>query len=198
MLTVNALTRSTLQPISFELADGECISVSGASGSGKSLFLRAIADLDPNEGVVKLDGAAREEMSAPEWRRRVVYVAAESGWWSDTVGGHFVDWDKARDLVVATGLPSNCHNWPISRLSTGERQRLSLIRALVLEPRVLLLDEPTSSLDITATEAVEELVQSRLAEGASALWVTHDGGQSRRLAGRQLICAAGAISETAP
>ena len=198
MLTVNALTRPTLQPVSFELADGECITVSGASGSGKSLFLRAIADLDPNEGAVKLDGAAREEMPAPEWRRRVVYVAAESGWWCDTVGGHFVDWNRARDLVVATGLPSDCQNWPISRLSTGERQRLGLIRALVLGPRVLLLDEPTSSLDITATEAVEELVQSRLAEGASAHWVTHDGGQSRRLAGRQLICAAGAISETAP
>ena len=91
MLTVNALTLPTLQPVSFELADGECISVSGASGSGKSLFLRAITDLDPNEGAVKLDGATREEMSAPEWRRRVVYVAAESGWWSDTIGGHFVD-----------------------------------------------------------------------------------------------------------
>ena len=198
MLTVNALTRPMLQPVSFELADGECITVSGASGSGKSLFLRAIADLDPNEGAVKLDGAAREEMPAPEWRRRVVYVAAEPGWWSETVGEHFVDWNRARDLVVATGLPSDCQNWPISRLSTGERQRLGLIRALVLEPRVLLLDEPTSSLDSTATEAVEELVKSRLVEGTSVLWVTHDGGQSRRLAGRQLICVAGAISETAP
>ena len=198
MLTVNALTRPTLQPVSFELADGECITVSGASGSGKSLFLRAIADLDPNEGAVKLDGTAREEMPAPEWRRRVVYVAAESGWWSETVGEHFVDWNRARDLVVATGLPCDCQNWPISQLSTGERQRLGLIRALVLEPRVLLLDEPTSSLDSTATEAVEELVKSHLVEGTSVLWVTHDVDQSRRLAGRQLICVAGAISETAP
>ena len=53
-------------------------------------------------------------------------------------------------------------------------------------------------LDNKATEAVEELVKSRLVEGTSVLWVTHDGGQSRRLAGRQLICVAGAISETAP
>ena len=198
MLSVNALTRPTFPPVSFELADGECIAVSGASGSGKSLLLRAIADLDPNEGAVKLDGAAREEMLAPEWRRRVVYVATEPGWWSDTVGGHFVDWDRARDLVVATGLPDDCQRWPISQLSTGERQRIGLVRALVLEPRVLLLDEPTSSLDDTATEAVEELVQARLTEGASVLWVTHDGGQSRRLAHRRLVCTAGAISETAP
>ncbi len=198
MLSVRDLARPALEPVSFELADGECIAVGGASGSGKTLLLRAIADLDPNEGVVALDGAARETMPAPEWRRRVVYVAAEPGWWRDTVGGHFDDWDGARDLVAATGLPDDCRKWPISRLSTGERQRLGLVRALVLEPRVLLLDEPTSGLDDAATEAVEELVRARLASGASALWVTHDGEQSRRLTRRRLVCAGGAVSEAAP
>ncbi len=198
MLSVSALARPALEPVSFELADGECIAVGGASGSGKTLLLRAIADLDPNEGVVVLDGASRETMPAPEWRRRVVYVAAEPGWWRDTVGGHFDDWDGARELVAATGLPDDCRKWPISRLSTGERQRLGLVRALVLEPRVLLLDEPTSGLDDAATEAVEELVRARLAGGASALWVTHDGEQSRRLTRRRLVCAGGAVSEAAP
>ena len=57
MLSVSALARPALGPVSFELADGECIAVGGASGSGKSLLLRAIADLDPNEGAVTLDGA---------------------------------------------------------------------------------------------------------------------------------------------
>ena len=198
MLSVSALARPELEPVSFELADGECIAVGGASGSGKTLLLRAIADLDPNRGVVALDGAARESMPAPEWRRRVVYVAAEPGWWRDTVGGHFDDWDGARDLVAATGLPDDCRTWPISRLSTGERQRLGLVRALVLEPRVLLLDEPTSGLDDAATEAVEELVQARLAGGASVLWVTHDGEQSRRLARRRLVCAGGVVNEASP
>ncbi len=198
MLSVSALARPALGPVSFELADGECIAVGGASGSGKTLLLRAIADLDPNGGVVALDGAAREAMPAPEWRRQVVYVAAEPGWWRDTVGGHFDDWDKARDLVAATGLPDDCRTWPISRLSTGERQRLGLVRALVLEPRVLLLDEPTSGLDDAATESVEELVQTRLAAGTSALWVTHDVEQGRRLARRRLVCAGGAVSEAVP
>ena len=198
MLSVSALTRPALEPVTFELADGECIAVGGASGSGKSLLLRAIADLDPNEGAVALDGVAREAMTAPEWRRRVVYVAAEPGWWSDVVGGHFDDWDGARNLVAATGLPDDCRNWPISRLSTGERQRLGLVRALVLEPRVLLLDEPTSGLDDAATEAVEELVRARLVRGASALWVTHDGEQGRRLARRRLVCADGTVSEATP
>ncbi len=197
MLSVSALARPELEPVSFELADGECIAIGGASGSGKTLLLRAIADLDPNDGAVRLDGAAREAMPAPEWRRQVVYVAAEPGWWRDTVGGHFADWAAARDLVAATGLPDDCHAWPIARLSTGERQRLGLVRALALEPRVLLLDEPTSGLDDAATEAVEGLIRARLAAGASALWVTHDAQQGRRLARRALVCAGGAVSEEA-
>ncbi len=198
MLAVRDLARPGLEAISFDLADGECVAVGGASGSGKTLLLRAIADLDPNEGTVSLDGAAREAMPAPDWRRRVVYVASEPGWWRDTVGGHFDDWDGARDLVAAVGLADDCRSWPNSRLSTGERQRLGLVRALVLEPRVLLLDEPTSGLDDAATAAVEALVQARLAGGASALWVTHDGDQSRRLARRRLVCADGVFSEAAP
>ena len=198
MLSVRALARPALEPVTFDLADGECIAVRGASGSGKTLLLRAIADLDPNQGAVTLDGAAREAMAAPEWRRRVVYLAAEPGWWHDTVGRHFDDWDAARDLVAATGLPEDCRWWPIDRLSTGERQRLALVRGLVLDPRVLLLDEPTSGLDDAATEAVEELVRLRLAGGTSVLWVTHDGEQGRRLARRRLVCAGGVVSEAAP
>ena len=197
MLTVRALSRPMLEPVSFELADGECVCVRGASGSGKTLLLRAIADLDPNVGTLALDGAARDDMPAPEWRRRVVYVAGEPGWWRETVGGHFDDWLAVRDLIVATGLPGDCRTWPIARLSTGERQRLGLIRALVLEPRVLLLDEPTSGLDDAATEAVEGLIRARLAAGASALWVTHDDAQARRLARRALVCADGGVSEAA-
>ncbi len=198
MLSVRALARPALGPVSFELADGECIAVRGASGSGKTLLLRAIADLDPNHGAVTLDGAAREDMAAPEWRRRVVYVAAEPGWWRETVAAHFDDWGAAREMIAATGLPDECRDWPIARLSTGERQRLGLVRALALDPRVLLLDEPTSGLDDAATAAVEGLVRARLDAGASVLWVTHDGEQGRRLARRALVCADGAVGEAAP
>ena len=197
MLSVRALARPALGPASFELGDGECVAVRGASGSGKTLLLRAIADLDPNDGAVALDGAARDAMAAPEWRRRVVYVAAEPGWWRESVGGHFDDWDAARDLVAATGLPEDCRTWPIARLSTGERQRLGLVRALVLEPRVLLLDEPTSGLDDDATAAVEGLIRARLGAGAGALWVTHDDDQGRRLGRRALVVADGAVTEAA-
>ena len=78
MLTVSGLTRLHIS-VPFELNDGECIALQGQSGVGKSLLLRAIADLDPNEGVIKLDGTLRETVPAPLWRKQVTYVAARTG-----------------------------------------------------------------------------------------------------------------------
>src|SRR5262245_20010810 len=105
MLTVGTLKRLH-DSVSFELADGECIALQGPSGVGKSLLLRAIADLDPNEGSINLDGTPREAMPAPVWRTKVTYVAAEPGWWADTVQEHFIAWDKALTLAERLGLPS--------------------------------------------------------------------------------------------
>jgi len=186
MLRIRALHAPGVQLEMLDLADGECVAVGGPSGSGKTLLLRALADLDPSAGEVVLDGAAREAMAAPEWRRRVTYVAAEPGWWADSVAEHFPDWAHAIPLVEALLLPATCRDWPIARLSTGERQRLGLLRALVLEPQVLLLDEPTSGLDDAATAAVEQLLGARFAAGTSALWVTHDARQASRIARRSL------------
>lgn len=195
MLTVTDLTRLGLGPLSFTVETGECLSLRGPSGAGKSLLLRAIADLDPNEGRVTLDGDSREAMPAPAWRRRVAYLAAEAGWWADTVAEHFADWQPARPLVEALGLPLACGEWPVARLSTGEKQRLALARSLVLAPRVLLLDEPTSGLDPDAVERVETLIRARQRDGVSILWVTHDRAQARRVAGRWLEIENGRLHE---
>src|SRR3546814_11145303 len=94
MLTVRNLSRSGLEPTSFELAAGECIALRGPSGSGKTLLLRALADLDLNEGEVLLDDTPRSRIPAPRWRRRVGYVAAEPGWWSERLVEHFRDWNS--------------------------------------------------------------------------------------------------------
>src|SRR6516164_4114844 len=144
MLTVQKLSRLHIS-VSFDLDDRECVALQGHSGVGKSLLLRAIADLDPNEGTIKLDGMLREAVPAPRWRSQVTYVAAEPGWWGDTVHEHFIKWDQAIPLVERLRLPRECGTWNIRRLSTGEKQRLGLVRALMLRSRVLLLDEPTSA-----------------------------------------------------
>ena len=72
-------------PFELELDAGECLAITGPSGSGKSLFLRMVADLDPNQGEVFLDGVERRTLPAPAWRRKVVYSAAEPGWWHERV-----------------------------------------------------------------------------------------------------------------
>lgn len=194
MLTVNALKRLHVL-VSFELADGECIALQGPSGVGKSLLLRAIADLDPSEGSVELDGMPREAMPAPAWRKQVTYVAAESGWWSDTVQEHFTAWDQAVVLAKQLGLPSSCGNWPIRRLSTGEKQRLGLVRALLLHSRVLLLDEPTSALDAASSASVEAIVTERVSTGTSVVWSTHNSAQARRVGSRLFMMSNGRIEE---
>jgi len=194
MLTVSALRRLHVSA-SFELIDGECVALQGPSGVGKSLLLRAIADLDPNEGTVTLDGIPRETVPAPAWRKLVTYVAAEPGWWADTVQEHFADWERAVALAERLALPSSCGTWPISRLSTGEKQRLGLLRALVLRSRVLLLDEPTSALDAASTASVEAIVADRVSTGTSVMWSTHNGAQARRVGSRLFTMASGQIEE---
>ncbi|MHC2722211.1 ABC transporter ATP-binding protein [Bradyrhizobium diazoefficiens] len=183
MLTVSRLKRLHIS-VSFDLQDGECVALQGPSGVGKTLLLRSIADLDPNEGAVKLDGTPRESMPAPTWRKRVTYLAAEPGWWSDIVQEHFTAWDDALPLVMRLGLPDDCGPWPVQRLSTGERQRLGLVRGLMLRSRVLLLDEPTSALDSASAAAVEALIAERVADGTSVIWSTHDDAQARRVGSR--------------
>jgi putative ABC transport system ATP-binding protein len=194
MLTVDTLKRLHISA-SFELADGECIALQGPSGVGKSLLLRAIADLDPNEGSIKLDGMPRESVPAPVWRKKVTYVAAEPGWWADTVQEHFIAWDEALTLAEKLGLPPSCGTWPVGRLSTGEKQRLGLVRALLLQSRVLLLDEPTSALDPASTASVESIVAERVSTGTSVLWSTHNSAQARRVGSRLFMMSGGRIEE---
>jgi len=195
MLSVHSLCRLHVVA-SFELRAGECLAIQGPSGVGKSLLLRAIADLDPNEGSVKLDGIPRESMPAPLWRRQVTYVAAEPGWWADTVEQNFAKWDETIPLIEELNLPPTCGAWNVQRLSTGEKQRLGLARALALHSRVLLLDEPTSALDPDATAVVETIIARRRSTGTGVIWCTHDGLQARRVASRLFIMSGGRIEES--
>ena len=182
---VRALRRLHVGPVDLSLDAGTCVSLTGRSGAGKSMLLRMIADLDPHEGDAWLDGQACSAMPAPLWRRKVTYIPAQSGWWDPMVAAHFPKATDFAALLPRLGLPAQAADWPVSRLSTGERQRLALLRALHGANRVLLLDEPTSGLDPDSVAAVEALLRERLAAGLTILLVTHDSDQAGRLATRR-------------
>lgn len=189
-------------PYTFDVASGKCTVLSGTSGSGKSLLLRMIADLDPNDGDVRIGSTSREALSGPAWRREVIYVAAESGWWADDVRSHFDDHDLADPrlarLVRQVGLRDDILAASVSHLSTGERQRLALLRAVIRRPRFLLLDEPTAALDRDTTLAVEALLREVMSEGVGLLVVSHNTEQAARLRDAHFrLCPAGLETVTA-
>jgi ABC-type iron transport system FetAB ATPase subunit len=187
LLQLRALQSAHAGPISLDLAAGECVAIRGASGSGKSVFLRMVADLDPHRGEALLDGARCGSVPAPHWRARVLYHAAEPAWWAPTVAEHFSpdQLAHARPLLPQVGLDPQLMDAEVERLSTGERQRLALLRSLSRRPKVLLLDEPTASLDSESVLAVEALLRAQLRNGAGMLLVTHADEQAQRLASRQ-------------
>ena len=177
-----------LEAIDLEVAAGECVALSGASGAGKTQLLRAIADLEPHQGQTYVEGLEHLSLSGPEWRRRVAYLPAESHWWSERVGTHFGRRDD--DLLRRLGLDPVCLDWSVSRLSSGERQRLALARQLAQRPEVLLLDEPTANLDQHNRQSVEECIaRYRHEYRAATLWVSHDAEQRRRISSRCYLVA---------
>ncbi|MEJ2479444.1 MAG: ATP-binding cassette domain-containing protein [Acidihalobacter sp.] len=190
-LDVVRLSGSVFHDASLSLAAGECVALAGPSGSGKTVLLRAIADLDPNEGDVLLDGEPRGRFPPADWRRALALVPAEPAWWGVRVGEHFPEGSEP-DLSVL-GLPADALDWEVARCSSGERQRLALLRALTLEPQVLLLDEPTANLDAQSRARVEDLVGRFCGQGGAVLWVTHDPEQALRVAGRRLELANGEL-----
>jgi phosphate-transporting ATPase len=180
LLQVRGLLTTVVRCAELEVRAGQCVALTGASGSGKTRLFRAIADLDPNEGEVTLAGKRREQYAAPAWRRQVMFVPAEPGWWAVQVLAHFYTAPGER-LLNRLGFADETLDWAIDRLSTGERQRLALARALVLEPRVLLLDEPTSALDDDNKRAVESLLHEFVDDGGAIIFTTHETEQIVRM-----------------
>ena len=179
-------------PVNLKVRTTEITGLSGASGSGKSLFLRALADLEAHEGDICLDELNQQSISAHLWRQKVALMSAETSWWFDTVAEHF-DVISEKNLA-ALGFSKDCMQWSIARLSSGEKQRLGLLRLLQNEPDVLLLDEPTANLDKLNTQLFEEFVMQYLEEkSACAIWVGHDLEQLKRVSVHRYVMTDGEI-----
>jgi len=193
-LVIVGLSNRLLRGAGLGVPPGQCVTLSGPSGSGKSLLLRSIADLDPHEGEVFINGKESQQIPAPEWRRRVMLIPAESQWWYETVGEHFLP-DMEVDFE-ALGFDKGVGDWQVDRLSTGEKQRLGILRGLSLQPDALLLDEPTSALDNENRLAVEKLVSRyRQDHGTPVVWVSHDRDQIERISARHMVISSGHLVE---
>lgn len=180
-LIVKNLQTALLGPLNLELRSGERHFIHGPSGAGKSLLLRALADLDPHQGTLTLNGVSQNEIPASQWRRHLAYLPAESHWWADTVAEHFSHIEE--EALQHLGFTHEVVNWQIMHCSSGELQRLALLRLLQNHPEILLLDEPTANLDPKNCQRVEQLLLDyQQQHHAALLWVSHDPQQMKRLA----------------
>jgi len=188
-LEIIKLTFRDRGPYSLTIDGGECVGLQGASGSGKTLLLRAVADLDPHGGSLHLDQMVCAEVPPHEWRRSVGLLTAESSWWQDSVEEHFQNFSTLPSKHLRQlGFDIEVGGWQVSRLSTGEKQRLAILRLLENLPHALLLDEPTASLDAANISNVEQLLLDYgRTNNAPLLWVSHDPEQLARVADRRLF-----------
>ncbi|MFK5986383.1 MAG: ATP-binding cassette domain-containing protein, partial [Pseudomonadota bacterium] len=142
-LSVHSIFPKLKFNLSIQLNAGEIIGLTGPSGSGKSVLFKAIADLMEHQGTITLDGLDKNSFSAPQWRKKVMLVPAESQWWFDSVGEHFPLLDKKlldNNMLSQLDLSPSIFSQQVHEISSGEKQRLSILRAIQYQPEVLLLD----------------------------------------------------------
>jgi polar amino acid transport system ATP-binding protein len=209
-----------LDGVSLSVAAGEVVCLIGPSGSGKSTLLRCINFLEePTSGVVRVngqrvgwDGARR--MSGRELARTRAQIGM--------VFQHFYLWPhmialenvieglvtvkgmgigeaaaKGRALLAKVGLTDKVEVYP-EHLSGGQRQRVAIARALAMEPRVMLFDEPTSSLDPELVGEVLRVMEQVAGEGMTMLVATHEMGFARKVADRVMFLDQGRVLELGP
>ncbi len=188
-LQISDFTFQERGPYSLQIPAGSILGLQGDSGSGKTLLLRAIADLDPHLGEARLGDMDCAVVSGPHWRKTVALLPAESFWWFDSVGEHFhTPQAQNKTRLERIGFADDVMGWQVSRLSTGEKQRLAVVRLLQNSPRALLLDEPTASLDAANIGCVEALLLEYCREQqVPLLWVSHDSQQLERVASCRLF-----------
>lgn len=190
-----------LRGVSLAVEPGERIVLTGPSGSGKSTLLRCMVLLEHAEGRVLLDGEAVDAGRVRELRRRVGYLPQRPVAIDDRIAGNLAFAREAADdgvesldeagqleLLQRLGLDGLDRSRRFDGLSGGEQQRVALVRTLTVRPQVLLLDEPTASLDEDNVGAVVELLTEWVdeSEDRALLWVSHQAREVESLASRQV------------
>lgn len=179
--------------VSGALAHHDRITLLGSSGQGKSTLLRILSLLDaPDEGDIRLEGVSCAKINPIEWRKAVCYVAQQAVMLPGSIEDnlrtvhhlHRIPYDAplVRRLLAQAGLEAIDLGKNAADLSGGEKQRVALIRSLLLRPKILLLDEITASLDQSNAQRVEMLLQEwHRQEGTGMIWVTHQLEQAARI-----------------
>ena len=196
------------QGLDLTLAPGERLAIAGPSGSGKTLLLRTLAALEPMQsGEITFQGRPLADWSMPAYRAHVVYLqqrpALPEGKVEAALQAPFrfqvhqhrrFPVEQARQLLQMLGRNGTFLQQRTERLSGGEAQIVAMLRALLTAPDVLLLDEPTASLDADAVAAIEKLIANWLQEmpERACVWTSHDRQQLERISDRVLSLAPGA------
>ncbi|MCU7939825.1 MAG: ABC transporter ATP-binding protein [gamma proteobacterium symbiont of Bathyaustriella thionipta] len=185
-LNLSSISADFNQVFNFCVPEGQCLGITGPSGIGKSILLKALADMLPHQGEVFLGDVESQMIPAPQWRRKVALLPAESQWWCDTVGEHFHEFDET--LFAQLGFEKKVMGWHISHLSSGEKQRLACIRLLMNQPEALLLDEPTANLDKGNQANLESIIADYQKKyQIPVIWISHDKPQLERVCQQLLV-----------
>lgn len=194
--------RTLWHGLDLTLRAGERLAVAGPSGSGKTLLLRTLAGLEPVQtGELIFQDRPLSDWSMPAYRARVVYVPQRPALPEGPVEAALrvpfqfrvhrhqpFPADRARKLLAMLGRDEKFLQQRTERLSGGEAQIVAMLRSLLIGPNVLLLDEPTASLDARAVAAIETLVGSWLQQQPqrACVWTSHDRDQLLRVSDRVL------------
>ena len=198
--------RVALQPTDLRVEEGVATALIGPSGCGKSTLVRTVLHLVvPDSGRITVDGTLVDSRSAESVRQGVGYVIQDGGLFPHltarqnvTLMANFLKREgsesRLRELAELTRLPGDALDRYPNELSGGQRQRVGLMRALMLRPKVLLLDEPLGALDPLVRSGLQEDLKRVFAEeNLTVLLVTHDMGEAAYLAQRIVLLKDGGI-----